>query len=188
MTDHVNASWEWQPNGRTLLAWNALGLGLVLVGISAFTGLYSLRREDDANFAFSGMGALLAFLLTLLLIAVLMLLHEWIHGLVMRRFGAHPTFGRGVAAGAMPYLYCTAKGHLFSKWQFLIVALAPSVVISAVCALAIMLPSGGWLVVPAAVHLGGCIGDFWVSGIVAQKPDDMRFDDTITGVRFHEPD
>ena len=166
-------------------SWNLLGLGLVIVGIVAFTQVYASTRQGYAAFSISGGALLWAMLITLLLVGSLMVLHEWIHGLAMRNFGARPSYGMDVAGRVVPYAYCTAPGHRFDKRQFLIVTLAPSVVISGMCAVGTMLPFGGWLVLPAAVHLGGCIGDFWVSGMIARKPSDMRFEDTVTGVRFH---
>lgn len=181
----ATASREWQPDTSTLATWNLLGLGLAIVGGIAFMALYAATHGGEASVSFSGGEALRALLVTLVLIAALMVLHEWVHGLAMRSFGARPSYGIGVAGRVVPYAYCTAPGHLFDKRQFLTVTLAPGVMLTAICMAGIMLPFGGWLVLPAAVHLGGCIGDVWVSAKVARMPGDMRFEDTITGVRFH---
>lgn len=185
MMDDATTSQEWQPGQGVIIAWNIFGLGLLIVGIMAFSALYASTHDGESGFAFTGVEALGAILVTLLLIIALVILHEWLHGQSMRRFGATPHYGVGMATRIMPYFFCTARGHRFEKRQFLIVTLAPSVIISALCALAITLPIGGWLVLPAAVHLGGCIGDFWITGFVASKSGHMRFEDTITGVRFH---
>jgi hypothetical protein len=46
------------------------------------------------------------------------------------------------------------------------------------------LPLGGWLVVPLGLHLGGCIGDFWLTALVLCKPAGTLVEDRKTGVHF----
>jgi hypothetical protein len=44
---------------------------------------------------------------------------------------------------------------------------------------------GGWLVLPAAFHLSGCIGDFAMVAMVARQPRNTTIEDLPNGVRFH---
>jgi hypothetical protein len=50
-----------------------------------------------------------------------------------------------------------------------------------------LLPHGGWLVVPAAMHPGGCIGDFTMAYVVARLATGTRVEDLKSGMRFYLP-
>jgi hypothetical protein len=100
----------------------------------------------------------------------------------MRRYGARPTYGGGVYEKITPYLYCTSPGHRFTRSQFAVVAAAPLVIISLIGALCVaFVPYGGWLAVPLGIHLGGCVGDLWVLGILARLPKGTTLEDLVTG-------
>jgi hypothetical protein len=64
--------------------------------------------------------------------------HEAVHGLVFRAFGGRPRFGAGMTYG-MPYFYAACPGQWFVRDRFLIVGLAPLVILDA-AALLLMLP------------------------------------------------
>ena len=73
--------------------------------------------------------------------------------------------------GFLPYVYTTAPGHLFTRTGYVVVALAPSVILIALTAALVgWTPSGGWMVVPAAFHLAGCVGDWWLVGLAGHQP------------------
>src|SRR5207244_1293731 len=59
----------------------------------------------------------------------------------------------------LPELYTTAPGHVFDRMQYVSVAVAPALVLSALGFVACLSPFGGYLVVPLAIHLSGCVGD-----------------------------
>ena len=42
----------------------------------------------------------------------------------MRLMGGRPSYGAGLAARVMPYFYCTSPGYVFTRRQFVYVALA----------------------------------------------------------------
>ncbi|MEJ7902476.1 MAG: DUF3267 domain-containing protein, partial [Thermomicrobiales bacterium] len=87
---------------------------------------------------------------------VLMVVHELIHGLVITLFGTTPSYGAMMMGKLVPVFFCTAPGVTFTRRQFAVIALAPSVVITLLgVMLMAFVPRGGWLVVPAAVHLAG---------------------------------
>lgn len=46
---------------------------------------------------------------------------------------------------------------------------------------------GGWFVVVAALHLGGCIGDWALMGIACRQPRGSRYEDLEAGLRIHLP-
>src|SRR5690606_317700 len=96
----------------------------------------------------------------LAVVLVLMILHEGVHGIAIAAFGGKPEYGAIMIGKVMPALYCTSPGTRFTRAQFIVIALAPAVVIGLGTAVAIAALPAGWLVVPAAMHLGGCVGDF----------------------------
>lgn len=177
---------DWTPGTSTMMAWNVAGIVLAIGGLWLFLALYAVTHGGYGEFEIGGGDILRALGITTLLVVVMFVTHELVHGLAMKRFGGQPTYGAGVLARFMPYFYCTARGHRFTKRQFLVVSLSPAVVLNAFFIAAILwLPGGGWLILPAALHLGGCIGDFWMAGLLTRKPDDMLFEDMVTGIRFH---
>jgi hypothetical protein len=91
-------------------------------------------------------------------------LHEAVHGVVMRMYGAHPRFGVGRASWWMPYAYATAPGHPFTVGQLAIIGLAPFVLISiATLVLMRMAPAvWGYAALAFAVNFSGSAGDLWL--------------------------
>lgn len=178
---------DWQPSQRTLALWNALALALLAVGLILF-GVVHAVANDGAEFSLTGVGLILGLLLTVMLTFGLMVAHEGIHGLVMKRYGASPSYGAMMMGKLVPVFYCTAPGAMFTRVQFAAIALAPSVVITIASVVAIVfLPRGGWLVFPAAMHLAGCVGDFGMTAIVARQASGTFVEDLKTGMRFHRP-
>ena len=130
---------------------------------------------------------LLALIGTLVLSALLILAHERVHGLVMAAFGARPRYGAMILARVVPVVYTTAPGHLFTRDQYLLVALTPAVTVSAVGAAACLTPVGLALVVPLAIHLSGCVGDFAATVRLLGQPPGTLCEDLRDGIRFHRP-
>jgi hypothetical protein len=180
---------EWTLSEETVRLWTAASVALSIAGLVLFALVFA-AWHGSIGFPHRGWQLLGAVLLTTVLTLPLYVVHEWIHGLTMRRFGARPTYGsgRGPIGGVPGYLYCTANGARFTRRQFAAIALAPAVVLSALGTLAIAaLPWGGWLVVPLAFHFGGCVGDFWAVGLVLRRPRGTLIEDRESGVRFHLP-
>lgn len=176
----------WQPGRGAVVFMNVAGLVLLVVGLAGYAAVWS-ARGGGGSFTLSGGTLLLGLAVTVVVTALLMVVHEGIHGLVVRCFGGTPRFGAMMIGRIIPALYCTAPGVRFSKARFLTVALAPLVVLGVGCAVATALaPFGGWLVVPAAIHLSGCAGDLAMSWVAARQPRGTRIEDVKSGMRFHD--
>jgi hypothetical protein len=124
----------------------------------------------------------------LLVVGITMLLliaHEAIHGVAMLAFGARPRFGAILVGGVMPALYATCDGHRFTRGQLLAVAAAPAVVVSVLGFVACLGPWAGLLIVPLAVHLGGCVGDGFAGWRALREPPGTECEDLRDGIRFH---
>jgi hypothetical protein len=175
---------EWKPTFGISVVWNILGLALVVVGFIGF-GIIGVLIAGDVAIEV-GLGSFP--ILGAMLIGTLVI-HELVHGAAMMLFGARPQFGVAMVQRIMPVAYCTSPGFWFTRWQFLVVSLAPVVVMSVV-GIALM-PLGNlaaWLVVPLAINLGGGIGDLWFAGMLLRRPRDTMIEDLRDGLRFHVPE
>jgi len=112
-------------------------------------------------------------------------LHELVHGITMKRFGAWPQYGvlwRYLA------FYATSPGYAFRRNSYLTVALAPLVVISLLAVLGMVLVRGTeWVVLLALcgiINGSGAIGDLWMSSIALRYPRDAYVVDEKDGFRI----
>jgi hypothetical protein len=96
-----------------------------------------------------------------LAIVLVLPLHELIHGIAIQLTGHKPRYGMKLSSGV---LYATAEGALFRKGEYIIVALAPLVVISLLAmGLMIVVPPGisFYVSLAAVMNAGGAVGDLW---------------------------
>jgi hypothetical protein len=115
-----------------------------------------------------------------------MVLHELIHGAFMSKYGGKPSYGAGIAYLILPYLYATTK-TVFTRNQFIMIAIAPLVVISLV-GIGIMaaFPSiAHWMFIPFVVNASGAVGDMWVTRNVLRYPKHILLEDIRTGLIFY---
>lgn len=163
-----------------------VGVALMVVGLIAYTVLWFISHGQTSG-SFTVVGEQLIALAAVLVLgtAATLVVHELVHGVAMLPFGAKPRFGAGMMAKVMPYFYCTAPGHRFTRRQFVIVALAPLVVMSAaLAALVVWAPMGGAWAVVGAVHLGGCVGDLFMVRRAMQEPRGTLVEDQKDGMAF----
>jgi hypothetical protein len=104
--------------------------------------------------------------------------HEAIHGLVFRAFGGKPRYGAGLTYG-MPYFYAACPGQWFVRDRFLVVGLAPLVVLDA-AALLLLLPAAtaAFGVGVLVFNTSGAVGDLWAAGVIIQAPRWIEIEDT----------
>jgi hypothetical protein len=178
---------DWRPSSREGLVWNVLALPLLFVGLIGF-GWLAIRDVPTSGSATVGATSLLLWVLgTLALAVALFLAHEGLHGLVMAAFGGRPRFGAMMMARVVPVLYTTAPGHVFSGAQYLAVSLTPAAAISILGVAACLTPAGLIFVVPLAIHLSGCVGDFAATLRLLAQPRGTSCEDLPDGLRFHRP-
>ena len=178
---------EWRPNLTAAVLWNLFAVPIAIGSLLLFFRLATLRLGSSGTAVFRPSDLLLILLVTVVVTALLLAAHEGVHGLVMAGFGARPRFGALVIAGVVPALFTTAPGHLFTRRQYLAVALTPAGAISALGALACLTPVGLYLVVPLAIHFAGCVGDFAASIRLLREPRGTLYEDLRDGIRFHRP-
>ncbi|KDE58203.1 hypothetical protein EL22_06525 [Halostagnicola sp. A56] len=107
-----------------------------------------------------------------LLVALVIALHEAIHGLAMSVFGREPTYGFGLSHVVVPYAYANSDGG-YTRDQMLAVLLAPVVGISALGVLVMSAYPSPVLVVALAANAAGSIGDLWMASILLRFPESV---------------
>ncbi len=173
---------EWRPGRSSAVTWTALGAGLTVLGLGLFA-IPSILRAGPASGTFQI--GLVDILLVVALTVLLVVAHEGIHGLAMLAFGARPRFGAIMVSGAVPAVYATSEGHHFTRGQFVVVAVAPAVAVSSLGFVICLGPSAGYMIVPLAVHLGGCVGDAFAGWRALREPRGTECEDLRDGIRFH---
>jgi hypothetical protein len=178
----ITATEDWVPGTSAAVAWSVIGVAVTVPALVLFSLPIWLRSGVASGSIRFGVVELLAVVgLTVLLMAV----HELIHATLMRGFGARPRFGTMLVGGVAPALYATAPGYQFTHGQYLAIAAAPTVAISVLGFLACFGPWAGYLIVPLAIHLGGCVGDGFAVLRTLREPSTSRCEDLRDGVRFH---
>lgn len=110
---------------------------------------------------------------SLVLVALVVVLHESIHGLCMARYGGSTGYGIGVSYFVLPYAYAETDKS-FTRTQLVVVLLAPFVGITAVGLLTMLVVPSSVLLVPLAANAAGSIGDLWMAATLLQYPSSVR--------------
>lgn len=109
--------------------------------------------------------------------------HEFLHGLAISYYGGKPRYGVGLAHFVFPYAYATTD-HQFTRNQFIVVALAPLVGLTAIGVALIVAFEWPWLIFPLAANAGGAVGDCWMVLMVLGYPAHTRIKDSKTGLQI----
>lgn len=168
---------------RLLLRLNLLALIPLAVTAVVLLGWMVLRSASAPTDA----GPDVPFWLTLIIIVLVLPLHELIHGAAILGCGHRPRFGMILSKGV---LYATADDALFTRRQYIVVALAPLAVISALGLLLIGVLSTGWwwpIALAVIVNNGSAIGDLWAAYTVRPYPAASLVRDTADGFIVYSP-
>jgi hypothetical protein len=183
--DYTEAKHLVATDNRTLLGLNLASL-LPLVIALLLMGWWSgqiQRLRGPYNTAFSE--SLSSLVAVVVVLVITFGGHEGIHGLAIHWAGHKPRFGMALHMGA---LYATADNALFTRAQFIVIALAPLVVLTVLgMALMIIVPDGvGYYVgLLVALNAAGSIGDLWMTAWVLRYPPDALVRDETTGIRIY---
>ncbi|HEX9013998.1 MAG TPA: DUF3267 domain-containing protein, partial [Anaerolineaceae bacterium] len=156
-----------KQNLNVLLLLNLVGAGLlVLSGWLMIRAAFWLRPAGAGQGitlqVSDPIGGLKLALAALAILAVMLVLHEAIHGLFFWIFTrARPVFGAGPG-----YAYAAAPGWYLPRDQYLMVGLAPLVVITLLGLAALAWVSPGWVMTViafVAFNASGAVGDLAVA-------------------------
>ncbi|EUJ33789.1 putative zinc metallopeptidase [Listeria floridensis FSL S10-1187] len=120
-----------------------------------------------------------------MLLFLIFIIHEGIHGIFFKVFGGTNSKVRFGFKNGM--LYATSPNSRFSKKQFLCISLAPFVVITIVLTVLLVLGILPRMVFVflAAIHGGGCVGDFYWTYLLSEEPENIEVEDTESGFNIY---
>ena len=126
------------------------------------------------------------YFLMLLGMAILITLHELIHGAFFKRYYSGKVQYRfhGFAFSA------SMEGRYFFKREYLIIGLAPAVILNPLLLLAVLLVPPSWKAVVYLlfiIHFSACLGDYYVAWRMRKDPVDTLVEDTGVGMTFYRP-
>ncbi|WP_458210983.1 DUF3267 domain-containing protein [Haladaptatus sp. NG-SE-30] len=174
---------------RIALEWTAFsGIGFV-AALFVFGGLYTIftNQTEDISLTIGPENAASLLEMGVVIFGLILgviVIHELIHGAVMKQFGANPRYGFGVAQFVVPYAYATSDESL-TRNQFLIVALAPLVVLTTVLFTFAIIFQWPILLAPLAVNAGGAVGDLFMARLLLRYPRTVRVVDNRTGLKIY---
>lgn len=176
---------------KLLLVLNIIGFVLLIFCLSVLVRYTAFLRPHEAADALSGSidspGGLLVWVGSLLLVIIVMILmHEALHGLFFWVFtGKRPTF-----AVRLSYAYAAAPGCFLSRGRYIIVGLAPLVILTAAgLALIPFFPTVllFFLILFTALNFAGGAGDLWVVGWLLRKSPASLVQDFGDRIEVYEP-
>jgi hypothetical protein len=168
---------------RNLILLNLAGLLALGVAFVAMLGWWMLvARWRGAQPG----GPEVPWWLGLIVLALVLLVHELVHAAAIALLGHQPRLGAKLDKGV---LYATADGALFRRDEFIMIALAPLVVITAVGLwLVVVLPDtlAYWAALAVVFNASGAVGDLWMTGVVFRYPANALVRDEADGIRVYE--
>ncbi len=177
-------SWKITENKSRIIWMNILGILLFFVFAVIFSALADSLGRMPSSIGF-GLGEIGMILLGIVLTLVL---HELVHGMVMRAYGATPQYG---VIWKQMMFYATAPGFAFPRNGYIVIALAPLVFISVLVVLGMWALQGTlWvalLTICGTLNASGAVGDMWITSIVLRYPVTARIVDERDGIRVFLP-
>lgn len=187
----AQGSMNLKENRGLLILLNVLGVPWFILCAAFFIFMASLMGALGSG---NGSGSVTLASATLLLYlvvvvvtsAVVLILHELLHGLFFWLFTrSHPRFGfKGL------YAYAAAPGWYIPRPQFLVVGLAPLVLISLIGLLALKVlpqPFALLALIASIVNATGAIGDLYTAARLLFAPSHVLIEDEGESIRWFAP-
>jgi hypothetical protein len=168
---------EWQATPKTNGYWVPWSIPVAVAGMFAYGTVATGSPPTQESFP---------LLPLIAAVAAVFGLHEAVHAIAIAAFGARPEFGvvRVGRSGLAMAFSATARGHFFTRRQYLIVTAAPMVIVSLAGIPACLSPLGAYLWFPFAWHLGGCVGDAIIVWRTLRQPAGVLVQDLDDCTRF----
>ncbi|MBA2285070.1 MAG: DUF3267 domain-containing protein [Ktedonobacteraceae bacterium] len=164
-----------------------LSLLLLIVGTVIFGALNIAAYvwQTHAHSGSIGGWTLIGWLLINVLAYIVVLpIHELIHGLVISFWGGKPYYG-----AKLPFaLFCGARNQIFRRSHYLVIALAPLVVLTlaGVVFLLIAPALASYVFLGLVGNFSGAAGDIYSAARILKQPTGTLIEDTETGFRTWE--
>jgi hypothetical protein len=113
--------------------------------------------------------------------------HELVHGITFAAFGGSPRYGFKIKY-LLPLAYATSPGDRFKRNKYILIALAPLVVIDVVCLILLAIfPQAYWLAWVIVFNTAGAIGDIWMVAQLLRCPQSIKIEDRAEGMAIYAP-
>jgi hypothetical protein len=182
LPDHysLDVTLDLSKNLRVMVWLNLVGLVLFFLFGALFWGLFT-RVRPDFNLRPFGTGTMVGLMIFVIVSVLVIVIHELVHGFFFWIYlRERPTIGfRGA------YAFAAAPSWYIPRSQFMVIGLAPLVVISAVGLLMLNVIPDGLLSVSLfglTFNAAGAVGDLFVVGWLLTKPGSVLVNDK--GDRF----
>jgi hypothetical protein len=159
---------------RTVLLLNAASLIPLAISIVFFLlvdrALITLDMHPALDVPMTDESRLWLTVVGIVLVLALLVVHELCHGMAFQWFGAHPRYGINLGKGVA---YASAKDYYVTRDAYLIVGLAPLVLISIGAVILMAVTGGGarfMVALLGAVNAGSSVGDIWFVAICLRYP------------------
>jgi Putative zincin peptidase len=163
----------------SLLLFVISGIFFIVLNIVAYAA-----RTHATSGSIGAVAILLGLFINIVIYVLVMFLHEGIHALAFAFWGGRPYFGAKLPLA----LFCGAKNQIFRRNHYLVVGLAPLVIIT-VAGIIFTLLSPALAVYTLLGTIGnfsGAAGDLWVALRLLSQPKDVLVEDTDAGYRVWE--
>ncbi|BAZ09034.1 hypothetical protein NIES4071_08400 [Calothrix sp. NIES-4071] len=174
------------------LIWTGLGSLLLILAFSSASWFYGeIHGQSSLSFSLESQDNFWQNILPLLVFFAILfgttVIHELVHGIAFAAFGGSPRYGFKVKF-LLPLAYATSPGDYFRRNAFIIIGLAPLIVIDVVCLLLLAIfPQTSWLIWVIAFNTAGAIGDIWIAVQLLRCPKSVQVEDREEGMAIYAP-
>ncbi len=176
-------AWEVDMKKDARLNWMLQIIGTLWFVVAAWV-LWKIVAILRPTYSLEITVEILTLVVALLTIFITLIFHELIHGLFFWLFTKErPHFGIGPG-----YAYAAAPDWYFPKGKYLIVGLAPLVMLSAFGLAAIPLIPAAWVEIiflAIVFNAGGAVGDLYICLRIAGEARDIRVRDNGDGFEIY---
>ena len=183
-TTRNEAIYVFRLTPEILLIWNTLSLFLLVLAASGASWYYAIIHQQPVSFSIIIISAeggawqgIIGLVVLLAITFVTTIIHELVHGIAFATFGGSPRYGLKVKY-FLPLAYATSPGDIFRRNAFIVISLAPLLVIDVVSLLMLTIfPQAPWLIWVIAFNTSGAIGDIWIAVQLLRCPKSIRVED-----------
>ena len=191
-TTRNQALYVFRLTPEILLIWTTLSLFLLILTASGASWYYAIIHHQTVSFSIKSAegGAWQGIIGLIGLVAITFvttIIHELVHGIAFAIFGGSPRYGLKVKY-LLPLAYATSPGDIFRRNAFIVIILAPLLVIDAVSLLMLTIfPQAPWLIWVIAFNTGGAIGDIWIAVQLLRCPRSIEVEDREESIAIYAP-
>lgn len=162
----------------------ALIIGVIMVAVGIyFHPFWGSSSPDDGNTIIGFTSTILRIVLIIPLLVIYVFCHEGVHGIFIRMLSGQPAYygftGLFAYAGSRSYL---------DKRSYIIVALAPIVILGAILAILNLMVSSEWywmVYVVQIQNIAGATGDLYIVWLMSTMPKDALTIDHGTTMQIY---